>query len=319
MNLELMAYLTDRSRLWAIDEASLLSFTKAAERADSTLLIEAAAPGATMRTGDSIAVIGVSGPVSYRPNVFTALFGGAAITSLQGMFRQALADDSVKAIVMRYDTPGGEITGLSEFANEIMAARGRKPIIAQVDTMAASAGYHLAAAADRIEGIKSGVVGSIGIIAAHADLSGALEKDGVKVTIISAGKYKSEGTPTTPLTDEAHAAIQARVDEAYGVFVGDIAKFRGVSASDVRDGYGEGRAVSVAKGKALGLVDGISSLDDTVAKLSGRKATAGLRAELADVAVEQGHEAVLAAITAGDISPNDARAAMDRRRRLERF
>jgi len=263
-----------------------------------------------MRASGSVAVIGVNGPISYRPNIFTALFGGAAITSIQSMFRQAMADDSVKAIVMSYDTPGGTITGLSELANEIMAARGRKPIIAQVDAMSASAGYHLAAAADQIVGIPSGIVGSIGVITAHADLSGALDKEGVKVTMISAGKFKAEGSPTGPLTPEAHAAIQSRVNEAYSVFVKDIAKARGVKAEDIRGGYAEGRAVSVAQGKVLGMVDALASLEGTIATLLQGRAPVGMRAD-AELTVDD-----VAAIY--DV-PAESLADLDRRRRLERF
>lgn len=313
MNLELMAYLTDSQRLWAIDEATLLAYTKAAETHDGSP-VESLAPGSSMRSAGSVAVINVHGPISYRPNIFTALFGGAAITSIQSMFRQAIEDDTVKAIVMSYDTPGGTVTGLSEFANEIMAARGRKPIIAQVEVSAQSAGYHMASAADQIVGMASGAVGSIGVITGHADLSAALEKEGVKVTIISAGKFKSEGGPTGPLSQEAYAAIKSRVDEAYGVFVKDVAAGRGVKVSDVRNGYAEGRSVSTATGKSLGMIDRIATLDETLSKLSGRRAPAGMRAEEAEnplVAIEDAERLVLA--------PEGVAMEADRRRRLERF
>jgi capsid assembly protease len=307
MTRELLAFLENSSRLWAIDgdEAAVLAYMNAARQHDGTM-IEAKAPGSFMNTAGNVAVINVHGPISHKANIFTAFFGGAAVTALQSMFRQAMADDSVKAVVFSFDTPGGTVSGIPEFAAEIRAARGQKPIIGVVDSMAASAGYWLAAATDQIVAMPSGLVGSIGVITLHVDSSQAIEKDGHKVTVISAGKYKAEGMPTAPLSEEAQAAVQSRVNEAYAMFVDAVADGRGVKAADVRNGYGEGRIVSAKQGKSLSMIDRIGTLEDVVGGLVGKTTrVGGLRAELA--------------ASQGELAAQLVSADADRRRRLERF
>ncbi len=147
-----------------------------------------------------------------------------------------------------------------------------------MNALAASAAYWLAASCDEIVSTPSGQVGSIGIITAHLDTSKADDAEGVTKTVISAGKYKAEGNG--PLTEDARAAIQARVDEAYGVMVSDIARGRGVKAAEVQNGFGEGRVVSAQQAKDLGMIDRIATMDETVSRLVGRKVgVGGMRAE----------------------------------------
>jgi hypothetical protein len=96
----------------------------------------------------------------------------------------------------------------------------------------------------RDRGVPSADVGSIGVYAAHVDASAAARRRGLKYTLISAGKFKVEGNPFEPLSDEARAAMQASVDEFYAMFTSDVAKNRDVSVKDVRNGYGEGRVLT---------------------------------------------------------------------------
>jgi signal peptide peptidase SppA len=161
----------------------------------------------------------------------------------------------------------------------MFALRGVKKQVAYVGALAASAGYWLAAQADEIISTPSGTAGSIGVYSAHQDMSKALEAEGIDVTLISAGKYKVEGSPFAPLSDEAKAFMQARVDEAYSQFLKDVARGRGVSVADVRNGYGEGRALSAKDAKAAGLIDTIATFDETLSGLTGRKQASGMRAE----------------------------------------
>ena len=165
-------------------------------------------------------------------------------------------------------------------AAQMFALRGQKKQIAQVNDMACSAAYWLASQCDEIVSIPSGTTGSIGVFCAHEDLSAALDKEGIKVTLISAGKHKTSGNPFEPLSDEERAVLQTRVDDAYGQFVKDVARGRGVTPADVRHGYGEGRALGAKDAKAAGLIDRIATMDETLARLTGRKtATEGMRAE----------------------------------------
>jgi ClpP class serine protease len=100
-------------------------------------------------------------------------------------------------------------------------------------------------------------------------MSAALDKEGVKVSLISKGKYKTEGNPYEPLTDEGRAAIQERVNEYYDAFVNAVARNRGVKPTSVRNGYGEGRVVGASQALEMGMVDRIGTLDETVNRLFG--------------------------------------------------
>jgi signal peptide peptidase SppA len=217
------------------------------------------------RAGD-IAVIPVYGVITPKADLFTDMSGGTSIDRLRGAFLDAVEDDTVSAIVLDVDSPGGQVDLVPELAGEIRGARGAKPMFAVANTLAASAAYWIASQADEVFVTPSGEVGSIGVFAAHDDFSGALDKAGIKTTLISAGKFKTEANPFEPLSDDAREAIQARVDDAYRMFVHDVAKGRGVPVETIRSGFGEGRVMVARDALAEGMVDGIATLDEVVAK-----------------------------------------------------
>jgi capsid assembly protease len=130
--------------------------------------------------------------------------------------------------------------------------------------MAASAAYWLAAQASRLLVMGSGQVGSIGVYGVHEDVSKAAERIGVKTTLVSAGKYKTEGNPWEPLSDPARADMQAKVDAHYRQFTDDVAFGRGVSPSAVVKGYGEGRMLLARDAVKAGMVDALGGLDDVI-------------------------------------------------------
>jgi signal peptide peptidase SppA len=136
--------------------------------------------------------------------------------------------------------------------------------------MAASAAFWIGSAATEFVATPSGSVGSIGVLHVHAEQSKALEDSGIKMTITKAGKYKGEGSPFEPLDDSAKDFIQGRVDEAYSMFVKDVAKGRGVSVGEVRKGYGEGRLLGANEAKELGMIDRIATLDKTIDRLASK-------------------------------------------------
>jgi len=106
-------------------------------------------------------------------------------------------------------------------------------------------------------------------------MSKALEEDGIKVSLISQGKYKVEGNPYEPLAEEARAAIQVRVSEAYDAFIQSVARNRGVAPDDVRNGFGEGRVVGARQAVELGMADRVGTLEETVNRLFDPQAAAG--------------------------------------------
>ena len=167
-----------------------------------------------------------------------------------------------------------------------MRGRESKPIIAQVDPMAASAAYWLAAAASEVVITPSGQAGSIGVYAVHTDVSKLNETLGVAYTYVSAGKHKVELNPDEALSAEARAHMQETVDAYYGQFVSAVAKGRGVPVADVRNGFGEGRMVTAKEAVRLGLADRVATFDETLARMvagkRGRGAAQALGIEIVE-------------------------------------
>jgi len=110
----------------------------------------------------------------------------------------------------------------------------------------------------------SGEVGSIGVFAIHQDMSAALDQLGVKITLIAAGKYKTEGNPFEPLGEEAMEAVQGRINDYYDMFTRAVARGRGVRQADVISGFGEGRVVGAEQAVRLGMADRVAPIDEVI-------------------------------------------------------
>ncbi len=281
------AYVADQ--LWAIHPSKLsellavLAF-RAAGGSFTPEEIQArigSSSGAGAQTsGGGVAVIPIRGTIAHRMGSMDDTSGGTSCERIGAMLDQVASDPSIGSIVYDVDSPGGTVTGVAELAGKMFALRGQKTQIAVVNGLAASAGYWLASQCDEIVSIPSGEAGSIGVFTVHEDLSKAMAAEGIDITLISAGKYKVEGNPFAPLSDETKAVIQARVDTAYRQFVADVARGRGVSAAAVTAGCGQGRCLSSADALAAGLIDGIGSLEGTIARIgAGRAALPGMRSE----------------------------------------
>jgi capsid assembly protease len=219
------------------------------------------------RTDGTIQILPLYGVIAQRAGMMTETSGGTSTEAFRRQFDAAIADAGIDAVLIDVDSPGGAVSGVDELSTAILSARGVKPVWAIANSLAASAAYWIASSAERIYVTPSGEVGSIGVIAAHEDDSAYLEREGVKTTLITAGKYKGEGNPYEPLGEEARAYIQSRVDDYYAMFVRAVSKGRGVSAETVRDGYGEGRVVGAKAAASAGMVDGVATMEDVVAEL----------------------------------------------------
>ncbi len=219
------------------------------------------------RGDGQVAVIPIRGLISHRPTLLSQIFGGTATQTVSRELRQALNDPSVSRVVLDVDSPGGTVEGTVEIAEEIYKARGRKRIIAAVNATGASAAYWIASQATEVCVTPSGQVGSIGIVAMHQDLSKAAEMEGVKISLISAGKYKTETNPFEALGADAREAMQARVNFFYSAFVNAVARGRGVSASQVREGFGQGRMVSAQQAVNENMADRVATMDEEVGRL----------------------------------------------------
>ena len=261
---------------WAIEEATLeailemLSLRASGQRfshEEVQARIGSGPPRRDVQVVGGVAVIPVFGVITPRADLFTEMSGGTSVQSLQSALRDAIDDEQVSSIVFDVDSPGGHAAMIPELAAEIRAARGKKPMVAVANTRAASAAYWLASQADELVVTPSGDVGSIGVLAAHTDISGMEEKLGQKTTLVTAGKHKAEFSQFAPLSDDARKALQERVDETYTAFVADVAKGRRVSVDTVRKDFGEGRMLTAKKALSAGMVDRIDTLEATVQRL----------------------------------------------------
>ena len=263
----------------------------------------------------AVAVLPLSGAMVPHASIMTEISGGTSVSAFSAMFAQAIGDPSIDAILINVDSPGGMTDLVPELAAQIRDARGTKPVVAIANTGAASAAYWIAAQADEIVVTPSGSVGSIGVFAAHTDISALQEKAGVSTTLISAGKFKTEASPFAPLGEEALAAIQARVDTFYGMFVHDVALGRGTTDAAVRDGYGQGRLMTAQAAVAAGMADRVATFDETLLALAQGPAAAqasrmgtGASARVCDMSFDADPNLKSAPVTDEPLAESDAPA-----------
>jgi signal peptide peptidase SppA len=220
-------------------------------------------------SGGGIAVIPLYGVITQRGNMVDDVSGPGMVSTqiVTQMLRQAIADDAVSQILLDIDSPGGSVYGVSELGEAILSARAQKPVVAIANSLAASAAYWVGSQASEFYVTAGGEVGSIGVWQAHQDYSKAMDEAGVKTTLISAGKFKVEGNPYAPLSEEAQGFMQSRVDDYFQAFTKAIAKGRNLSISQVREGMGQGRVLGADAALAQNMVDGIASFDQVLSKM----------------------------------------------------
>jgi signal peptide peptidase SppA len=216
----------------------------------------------------SVAVIPVYGVIAPRMNLLSEISGGTTYQKLTGQLREAVADKTVRNIVLDVDSAGGSVAGNAEFAQEVMKARARKPIIAQAQYTMGSAAYQLSAAATEIVSAPSAHVGGIGTYTIHNDLSEALKQLGVKRTYISAGEGKVDGNETGPPSEVFLDRAGALVQQAFNQFVSNVVKGRGagMTAERVKKDW-KAYVYGAEEAKSLGMIDAIATLDQTLARL----------------------------------------------------
>jgi protease-4 len=175
-------------------------------------------------------------------------------------------DQSVKAIVLRVESPGGAVGAIQEIYREVMKLREGKDarkVVASMGNTAASGGYYVSAAANRIFANPGTVTGSIGVISHQADFGELMDLLKIHFSSIKSGKFKDTGTPFRPLTPEEHQLMQELVLEMHQQFVSDIAKGRARQVSEIAL-VADGRVMTGARAKDLGLVDELGNLQDAI-------------------------------------------------------
>ena len=229
-------------------------------------------------TNKGVAVIPIVGSMSHRSTGIEAMSGMTSYTTLQKQFEAAFNDPKVGSILMDIDSPGGSVAGAFDFRDYLMSKKGTKPVYALARDAMCSAAYLIGSTADKVYATQTARVGSIGVVAMHTDASGKMEKEGLKPTFISAGKFKTAGNPYEKLEGEKLKYLQDSVDESYDMFINAVADARGIDKKAIRDT--EARVYGGKKAVEIGLADGIRTYESVIAEMSAPNfTTQGIRME----------------------------------------
>lgn len=240
-----------------------------------------AARSGNARSEGTVAVVPMVGVLTQRGDPLAELFGfsGPSTQRLTSTFRKLAADDSVKAVVLDIDSPGGPVGGVFEAAEALYVLRQTKRTVAVANSNMQSGAYLIGSAATEIAMAPEAEIGSIGVIAAHFDRSKMFERMGVKPTLITAGKYKGELNPFGPLSEDTKQHLQSQADELHTLFIKAVAKHRGDTQGAVREGYGEGRSLLARDAIKAKLADRIATLDEMIGQMAAAPARRALSAE----------------------------------------
>jgi protease IV len=177
---------------------------------------------------------------------------------------------SIKAVVLRIDSPGGGVVPSQEIHREVLKARkdGRLKVVASMGNLAASGGYYIAVATDKIVANPGTLTGSIGVIMELANVQGLLEKVGVQSVIIKSGRYKDLASPLRAMSEEDRALLQRLLDDVHDQFIQAVAAGRALNVEDVRP-LADGRIFTGRQARTAKLVDELGDLQDAI-KLAAR-------------------------------------------------
>jgi protease IV len=205
----------------------------------------------------------------------TPLFGPrVAVVELEGLIaetddlvrelRQHRDNPSVRAVVIRINSPGGVVGPTQEVYDALLRIRDAgKPVVASLGAVAASGGYYAAVAADQIYANPGTLTGSIGVIMQMANVDALLKKVGVDFVVVKAGQFKDIGNPARPMTPEERRVVQALLEDVHGQFIEAVAKGRKLDRTAVVQ-FADGRVFSGTQALALKMVDALGGLEDAV-------------------------------------------------------
>lgn len=214
------------------------------------IVLKMFAPSSGLSFNEKIGVIPIDGTIS----------SARAVTSQLVKFKK---DKGIKAIILRINSPGGAVAPTQEIYREVQKTVPVKKVIASMGTVAASGGYYVAAAADRIVAAPGTITGSIGVIMQFVQIEGLLDKIGVELEILKSGEFKDIGSPDRKMTKRDKEILNALIQDIQEQFVGGVAKGRNLPVEKVRQ-IADGRVFSGARAKELGLVDSLGNFQDAV-------------------------------------------------------
>jgi len=216
--------------------------------------------GGNLSLSDKIAVVPITGVITDAQTIIDQLH----------KFRK---NRKVKAIVVRIDSPGGGVGPSQEIYEEIRKIKKVKKVVSSIGSIAASGGYYVACATDKIVANPGAITGSIGVIVEYANFEELLEKIGLKGIVIKSGKYKDIMSPLRDMTAEEKNLIQSVIDDIHSQFVSAVAEERHLEKAEV-EAIADGRIFTGVQAKQLGLIDELGTFRDAVdmtAKMVGIK------------------------------------------------
>jgi len=204
--------------------------------------------------------------IMARPNRIGVIEVKGVIDDVQKTLKDVVKfrkDPNVKAIVLRVESPGGAVGPSQELYRELKRTRDTKPVIASLGAVAASGGYYIASATSRIYASPGTVTGSIGVIVYYPNLQGLFEKIGYRMTAIKTGQFKDLGNPDREMTAQEKTLLQTTLDEVHRQFIQDVAQGRNLAPEKI-SGIADGRILTGASAKSLGLVDELGNFEDAL-------------------------------------------------------
>jgi protease-4 len=230
------------------------------------ILVFAGSRETDLKFGEKVGIVEVSGAITDSRQTLDIL----------KRFRR---DDSIKAVVLRVDSPGGAVGPSQEIYREIRKTGLVKKVVASLGAVAASGGYYIAAACDGIVANPGTITGSIGVIMGYTNIRRLLDKIGLSPVVIKSGEFKDIGSPVREMTPEERRILEDFADQIHGQFIRDVAEGRGLAVDKVRK-VADGRIFSGQKARELGLVDRLGNIDDAV---SWAAQMAGIKGEVETV------------------------------------
>ena len=230
-------------------------FIQEPDRFEQQLVQPAAGDG---ERGPRIAQIDLTGVISSDADNS----GSSLVIEMKQALGQALNDHRVKAIVLRIDSPGGEVTASDTIYHAVKQANERKPVVVYMDSMAASGGYYVACGARKVVANVHTWTGSIGVIIQSFGYGGAMDKIGLSKRVFRSGAFKDTLSGHRDLTPEESEYVQKMVMQTYERFVGIVSAARGIPVETLKDGIADGRIISGADAVDLKLVDRTGYLED---------------------------------------------------------
>lgn len=240
-----------------------------------------------MQVQDGVATINVSGSLVNGSAGYAVYYGVTGYDDIRNALATAVSNPNVSSILLHVGSGGGQVAGVHELAQLISRVAQVKPIVTYTGSMMGSAALWSGISGSYTFAAETAIVGSIGIIMVHMDRSKQLAEMGVTATVIRAGSEKALASPYEPLSDKAKENLQSQASDLYDIFIGHVAKARGMTVTAADTKFGQGREFLGKQAVAVGLVDAVGSFEDAFAKAiklgsasksTGKRTSGGMKA-----------------------------------------